>query len=214
MAPSRGFLSGAALDRLVLASGGVPRDFLTLCVAALQIARQRTNARTVGVQDVNHAAGAAAQTKLQELEDDAAAARGRSQDLVSALNIVREFLLTERQITFLSVDFLDKENRPKEYGLMQGLMDLRMLHLINSALSDAHHAGHRSEVYLLDLSQYSGARLKRNLRVLDFVKDNLVLKKTIGQDAPRIGDTPRKLVELLRLGPTFELSLLANIVNP
>jgi len=213
-APSRGFLSGAALDRLVLASGGVPRDFLTLCVAALQIARQRTNARTVGVQDVNHAAGAAAQTKLQELEDDAAAARGRSQDLVSALNIVREFLLTERQITFLSVDFLDKENRPKEYGLMQGLMDLRMLHLINSALSDAHHAGHRSEVYLLDLSQYSGARLKRNLRVLDFVKDDLVLKKTIGQDAPRVGDTPRKLVELLRLGPTFELSRLSNIVNP
>lgn len=213
-APSRNFLSGAALDRLVLASGGVPRDFLTLCVAALQIARQRTNARTVGVQDVNHAAGAAAQTKLQELEDDAAAARGRSQDLVSALNIVREFLLSQRQITFLSVDFLDKEKRPKEYGLMQGLMDLRMLHLINSGLSDAHHAGHRSEVYLLDLSQYSGARLKRNLRVLDFVKDNLVLKKTIGQDAPRVGDTPRKLVELLRRGPTFELSLLTNIVNP
>ncbi len=167
------------------------------------------------MQDVNHAAGAAAQTKLQELEDDAAAARGRSQDLVSALNVVREFLLSDRQITFLSVDFLDKENRPKGIWVLQGLMDLRMLpHLINSALSDAHHAGHRSEVYLLDLSQYSGARLKRNLRVLDFVKDNLVLKKTIGQDAPRVGDTPRKLVELLRLGPTFELSLLSNIVNP
>jgi hypothetical protein len=213
-APSRNFLSGSALDRLVLASGGVPRDFLTLCVSALQIARQRTNARTVGVQDVNHAAGAAAQTKLQELEDDAAAARGRSQDLVSALNIVRDFLLTQRQITFLSVDFLDKENRPREYGLMQGLMDLRMLHLINSGLSDAHHAGQRSEVYLLDLSQYSGARLKRNLRVLDFVKDHLILKETLTPDTPRIGDTPRKLVELLRRGPTFALSHLSEIVNP
>jgi hypothetical protein len=214
-APSRNFLSGAALDRLVLASGGVPRDFLTLCVAALQIARQRTNARTIGVQDVNHAAGAAAQTKLQELEDDAAAARGRSQDLVSALTVVRDFLLIQRQITFLSVDFLDKENKPTEYGLMQALMDLRMLHLINSGLSDAHHAGHRSEVYLLDLSQYSGARLKRNLRVLDFVRDHLVLKTTReGEDISRVGDTPRKLVELLRRGPAFELSLLSEIVNP
>ncbi len=212
--PSRNFLSGAALDRLVLASGGVPRDFLTLCVSALQIARQRTNARTVGVQDVNHAAGAAAQTKLQELEDDAAAARGRSQDLVSALTVVREFLLTQRQITFLAINFLDKENRPAEYGLMQALMDLRMLHLINSGLSDAHHAGQRSEVYMLDLSQYSGARLKRNLRVLDFVRDHLVLKTTRGgQDISRVGDTPRKLVELLRRGPAFELSHLANIVN-
>lgn len=214
-APARSFLSGAALDRLVLASGGVPRDFLTLCVAALQIARRRTNARTIGVQDVNHAAGAAAQTKLQELEDDAAAARGRSQDLVTALTIVRDFLLVQRQITFLSVDFLDKEGKPKEYGLLQALMDLRMLHLINSSLSDAHHAGKRSEVYLLDLSQYSGARLKRNLRVLDFVRDHLVLKTTSGgQEVTRPGDTPRRLVELLRRGPAFDLSLLSDIVNP
>jgi hypothetical protein len=211
--PSRNFLSGAALDRLVLASGGVPRDFLTLCGAALQIARQRTNARTVGVQDVNHAAGSAAHTKLQELEDDAAAARGRSQDLVLALNGVRDFLLNQRQITFLAVDFMDKESHPKEYALMQGLMDLRMLHLINSSLSDAHHAGQRSEVYLLDLSQYSGARLKQNLRVLDFVKDHLVLKRTRGDDVPRVGDTPRKLVELLRRGPMYSLALLSTIVG-
>jgi len=210
--PLRSFLSGAALDRLVLACGGVPRDFLLLSVAALQMARQRKNASTVGVQDVNHAAGAAAQTKLQELEDDAAAARGRSQDLVSALNAVKSFLLDQKQITFLSIDFLDKEKRPREYALMQGLMDLRMLHLINSSISDDHHAGRRSEVYLLDLSQYSGTRLKRNLKVLDFVKDHLVLKKTQGDDVPRVGDTPRKLVDLLRRGPIFHLSLLSNIL--
>jgi len=212
--PARNFLSRPALDRLVLACGGVPRDFLTLCVEALQIARQRTNARTVGAQDVNHAAGAAAQTKVQELEDDAAAARGRSQDLVSALNAVRVFLLDQKQITFLCVDFLDKERHPREYALMQGLMDLRMLHLINSGLSDAHQAGRRSEVYLLDLSQYSGARLKHNLSVLDFVKDHLVLKKTRVDAPPRIGDTPRKLVDLLRRGPMFELATLSGIVAP
>jgi hypothetical protein len=97
---------------------------------------------------------------------------------------------------------------------MQGLMDLRMLHLINSGLSDAHQAGRRSEVYLLDLSQYSGARLKHNLRVLDFVRDHLILRKTRSDDPPRIGDTPRKLVDLLRRGPIFELASLTNIVDP
>jgi AAA ATPase domain len=207
--PLRGFLSSAALDRLVLACGGVPRDFLLLCVGALQIARQRRNANTVGAQDVNHAAGAAAQIKLQELEDDAAAARGRSQELVSALNTVKTFLLDEKQITFLSIDLLDKERHPREYALMQGLMDLRMLHLINSSISDDHHAGRRSEVYLLDLSQYSGARLKRNLRVLDFVKDHLILKNTQGDDPSRVGDTPRKLVDILRRGPAFHLATLS-----
>ena len=165
--PARAFLSASAVDRLVLASGGVPRDFLTLCSSSLQTARRRSNARTVGVQDVNNAAGVAAQAKLQELEDDAAAARGRSEALVSALQTIREFLLNEQQITFLRVDFRDKESHPKEYGLMQALADLRMLHLINGSLSDAHHAGHRSEVYLLDLSQYSGSRLKQKLHVLD-----------------------------------------------
>jgi hypothetical protein len=88
-----------------------------------------------------------------------------------------------------------------------------MLHLINSGLSDAHHAGRRSEVYLLDLSQYSGARLKRNLRVLDFVRDHLVLKRTREPDVLRVGDSPRKLVDLLRRGPTFELSKLSSILN-
>lgn len=207
-APLRAFLGSAAIDRLVLASGGVPRDFLSLCASAMQIARLRPSARTVGVQDVNNAAGAAAKTKLQELEDDAAAAREGSQAFVEALNVVRDFLLNERQITFLRVDFLDKEQHPDEYALMQGLMDLRMLHLLNSSLSDPHHAGRRSEVYLLDLSQYSGTRLKQKLQVLDFVRDHLVLKRTRSHEQARIGDSPRRLVDLLRRGPMFDLESL------
>ena len=58
-----GVLSPAALDRLVLASGGVPRDFLTVTARSVQIARLRDNARQVGVQDVNEAAGEAGKQK-------------------------------------------------------------------------------------------------------------------------------------------------------
>jgi hypothetical protein len=208
--PVNGFLSSAAVDRLVLASGGVPRDFLSLCSSSLQTARQRANARTVGVQDVNNAAGRAAQTKLQELEDDAAAALGRSQQLVSILQLLREFLLNEEQITFLRIDFRDKETHSKEYELMQALADLRMLHLINASLSDAHHAGRKSEVYLLDLSQYSGSRLKQKLRVLDFERGHIVLKRTRSDEPAKVGDSPRRLVEILRRGPVLELSQLSN----
>lgn len=211
--PVRAFLSAAAVDRLVLASGGVPRDFLTLCSSSLQTARRRSNARTVGVQDVNNAAGIAAQTKLQELEDDAAAARGRSEALVSTLQILREFLLNEQQITFLKVDFRDKESHSREYGLMQALADLRMLHLISSSLSDAHHAGRRSEVYLLDLSQYSGSRLKQKLQVLDFERGHIVFKRTRSHERPRVADSPRKLVEILRRAPLLELAKLSPIIG-
>ena len=211
--PVGGFLGASALDRLVLASGGVPRDFLTLCAASLRTARARPNARVVGVQDVNNAAGVAAQTKLQELEDDAAATMGRSQALVNALNMIREFLLNEHQITYLRVDFRDKESRPNEYGLVQALADLRMLHLINPSLSDPHQAGRRSEVYLLDLSQYSGSRLRQRLRVLDFERGHMVLKRTSSVDPTKVGDTARRLVALLRRGPIFELGRLSDLLG-
>ncbi|WP_227243529.1 ATP-binding protein [Paraburkholderia caribensis] len=207
--PLGNVLSASALDRLVLASGGVPRDFLTLCASSIQTARQRPNAKTVGVQDVNNAAGVAGQTKLQELEDDAAATSGRSGELVAALNIVREFLLTDEEITYFRVDFRDKESRSLEYRVLQALADLRMLHLINPSLSDQHHAGQRAEVYLLDLSQYSGSRLKQGIHVLDFERGHMVLKRTRSSEPARTGDTVLKLVSLLRRAPTFELSRLA-----
>lgn len=206
--PLSSVLSTSALDRLVLASGGVPRDFLTLCASSIQTARQRPNAKTVGVQDVNNAAGIAGQTKLQELEDDAAATLGRSGELVASLNIVREFLLSTEEITFFRVDFRDKEARSAEYRVLQALADLRMLHLINPSLSDQHQAGQRAEVYLLDLSQYSGSRLKQGIHVLDFERGHMVLKRTRSSEQVRVGDTALKLVALLRRAPTFHLSSL------
>ncbi|WP_343592028.1 ATP-binding protein [Paracidovorax wautersii] len=206
--PLGNVLSTSAIDRLVLASGGVPRDFLTLCAASIQTARQRPNAKTVGVQDVNNAAGVAGATKLQELEDDAASVDGRSTELVTALNVVRAFLLEVEEITFFRVNFRDKETHSKEYRVLQALADLRMLHLINQSLSDQHHAGQRAEVYLLDLSQYSGTRLKQGIHVLDFERGHLVLKRTRSAEPARAGDTPLKLVSLLRRAPMFDLSRL------
>lgn len=206
--PLSSVFSSSALERLVLASGGVPRDFLTLCASSIQTARQRANVKTVGVQDVNNAAGISGQTKLQELEDDAAATSGRSAELVASLNTVREFLLSQEQITFFRVDFKDKEIHSAEYRVLQALADLRMLHLINNSLSDPHHAGQRYEVYLLDLSQYSGARLKQGLHVLDFERGHIVLKRTRSTESPRAGDTVLKLLALLRRAPIFSLKQL------
>ena len=65
-------LSPTALDRLVLASGAVPRDYLSLSANAIGQARTREKARRVGVQDVGQAAGEAAKVKIAELEEDAA----------------------------------------------------------------------------------------------------------------------------------------------
>jgi hypothetical protein len=203
-----GFLAAAGFDRLVLAAGGVPRDFFTLCAEALQSARQRTSATRAGVQDVNNASGRTAGSKLQELENDAGAAVGSSRELVSALDDIKRFLLDEQGITFFQIDLREKDRHTKEYALIQGLMDLRMLHMVNSSLSARDEAGRRSEVYMLDLSQYSGSRLKQNLWVLDFEGGHLLLRRTRTKQLPSRGDTARRLITILRRGPAYPLTRL------
>jgi hypothetical protein len=208
-APRRAFLGSEAIDRLVLASGGVPRDFFTLGAAAIQVARKRVNARTVGLQDINEAAGNAAKAKLEELEEDAAGVMGGSKNVLAALNKIREFLIDDNKTVFFRLEFRDKEINPDPYSLIERLTDLRMLHLINSSLSDPHHAGVRYEVYLLDLSEYSGSRLKRNLSMLDFKAGSLRLRRTGGSGSDVLGTTPLKMVSILRSGPIFDLMQLA-----
>jgi hypothetical protein len=208
------FLPQSTLDRLVLAAGGVPRDFLVLASQAIQVGRRRANARVVGIQDVNEAAGQLAQLKVQELEQDAAASIGSAQSRIDALVKLSNYLLEDKQTTYFRIDFKDREDHPREYGLLQSLMDLRMIHLIHGGVSDEHRAGQRSEVYMLDLSRYSSSRFKHKLRVLDFSKNHLVLKTTGTTEGPRIGDTPKKLLGILRRGVVFELGELTSFLGP
>lgn len=205
--------SSEALDRLVLASGAVPRDFIVLSAKAIREAQRREKSRLVGVQDVNNAAGEEAQVKTQELEDDASSSAPTTQGILRALNAVRTFCLDEKHFTFVRVDFHDKERRTNEYALLQNLMDLRLVHLINPSVSDRHEAGRRAEVFMLDLSQFSGQRLKKNLSVLDLIDGNLALKKTGTSSPMRIASTPPKLQALLRLGPILDLQRLGPDVS-
>jgi hypothetical protein len=85
--------------------------------------------------------------------------------------------------------------------------------LIHSSLSAAHQAGNRSEVYLLDLSEYSGSRLRQNIAVLDLDHGHIVWKRTRSGDDADVGDTPRRLVTILRRGAAFSLSVLSDLVT-
>lgn len=210
---AKNIFSEEALNRLFLASGAVPRDYLVLAASTIRTAKRRQNARLAGVQDVNRAAGEQSKVKIAELEDDAASSTdGGAQAIIRTLSRVREFCLDEKRYTFFKVDFRDKEMRQKEYSLIQSLLDVRIVHLIASSLSDKREAGRRAEVFMLDLSQFSGQRLKKRIHVLDFVDSHLVLKETSSKSPDKRGDSPTKLLELLRLGPTLELATVPLVV--
>ncbi len=201
--------STTALDRLVLASGSVPRDYLTLAGESILLAQGRANARLVGVQDVNRAAGAASQVKLQELEEDLNPNSEWAAQTRRAFDLVNHFCLDERRWTYFRVELKDKEKHPMEYDDLASLMDLRLIHLLNPALSDEKIAGRRHEVYLLDLSQYSGDRLRKRLHVLDFDGGHLIQKETGLSGSQTVGDTPKRLISILRRGPEMALSVLS-----
>lgn len=201
-------LSRTALDRLVLASGAVPRDYLTLSASAISQAQSRERARLVGVQDVGKSAGDAAKVKISELEDDAASIEDAPNRIIKGLQHIRSYCIDEKNCTFFRIGFRDKETNPDAYGIMRELMDSRLVHLVRASLSDIHEAGRRYEVYMLDLSQFSSERLKLRLKVLDFQKGYIVFRVTGTTTNPKIGNTSKLLSGILRRGPLFDLSCL------
>lgn len=206
-------LSPGARNRLVLASGGVPRDYLTLSARAIEKARERgETARKVGIQDVNNAAGEAAQVKIDELQDDMATDQAEATATIGALNRLRDFCLDDERFTYFLVNFRDKEMNQHEYGVLANLVDLRLAHLVQPSVSDAKKAGVRYEVFMLDLSQFSGQRLKRSIRVLDFEGGFMVQKETGRKGSTVVGDPARKLIGIFRQGPAFALAELRPFV--
>ncbi|MDT0266643.1 hypothetical protein RM844_10100 [Streptomyces sp. DSM 44915] len=152
----------AALGRLILGSGGVPRDYLNLFASSIVAARSRANAREVGQEDVADAAGKAANGKLRDLAQDVSGDSASS--LTSALEYLSSYVRGEGY-TYFRVDVAQRSHLA--YEVLARLVDLRFAHLIQATLSDQHRQGVKYEVYILDLSQYSGVRLKRGLHVLD-----------------------------------------------
>lgn len=209
---SRQVVSRGGLDRLVFASGGVPRDFLTLGAASVEKARSRSGS-AVGATDVNQAAGDAARSKISELQDDLASNIGFAAQTYQALTRVREFCLDQKSFTYFRVDFRDRDRNPDSYGVLTRLLEVRLVHLVDASVSDRDQAGERSECYSLDLSQYSGSRLKHGLRVLDLVDGRLVSKQTRVAGPVLRGDSSRQVLTILRGAPMLPLSLFSDLVT-
>ncbi len=188
-----------ALARLVLASGGVPRDYLNLLASSIVVARKARNlAREVGKEDVAQAAGQAARTKRNDLEQDVgdenAAGLLRNLDALSSQVQARGFTY-----------FLVRVDVPVggAYSHLERLVDLRFCHLVLQSLSDQHRPGVRYEAYMLDLSEFADFRLKRGLNVLDLQEGRWTWKLTgtKGSVEPLAGT---KFRDRLRRGPVVD----------
>jgi hypothetical protein len=160
-------LNEGAIDRLVLASGGVARDFLAIFRRAVDVARERGEGHRgpkIGSEDVNVAAGEHETSKREELKRDT---------LDDQKEIEKQF---ERVVDFCvelakaNLFLLDKNASGKEVELIHELVDLRLIHFVRSRITVSKRPGRIFEGYMLDVSQYTGSRKRHNFELVNFWK--------------------------------------------
>jgi hypothetical protein len=118
----------------------------------------------VDAEDVNAAAGEYDSTKRQEFKTDT---------LDDHVTLDTEFqklgrFCLERNNT--NCFLLDKEQQGPEVALIHELVDLKLIHLVRSRVTVSGRPGKIYEGYMLDLSQYAGARKRRKLQMIEFWK--------------------------------------------
>lgn len=147
--------TAGALDRLVLAGGGVPRDYISLVSESIAVAKGRGVSAKAGTErviaeDVNEAAGRTVETKFNDLAEDAGAEASELRELVVALtNHCRETRSACFLVDFRESDLVTRLNR---------LQTMRFVHAIddNETLPDPQSS--RYNVYVLDVSQLAAQR--------------------------------------------------------
>jgi hypothetical protein len=159
-------LAHGGTERLVLASGGVARDFLTIFRRAIDVARERGKTyrgERINAEDVNMAAGEHDTSKRDELKRDTI---GERDSLEYALGAIQDFCLLNKVNCFL----VEREGLSKGQALLGELVDLRFVHVVESRTSVRDQRGKLYTGYMLDISQYTGERRRRELQMIEFWK--------------------------------------------
>ena len=162
-------LADGARDRLVLASGGVARDFLTIFARSLSVARDRiqignlTRGGKVGAEDVNIAAGLQGQFKEEDFTRDSGDDQER---LFSDFERVLNFCVDVNANCFL----VEKDVARTAAPWVDELVDLKLLHRVRSRVTmrDSNRKGRLYDAFMLDLSRYTGERARRNFEMVKF----------------------------------------------
>ena len=177
-APERDdLISETGLERLAIASGGVPRDFLGLFRRAVDEARNRLNTnpnhprgQKIGAEDVNAGAGKYGESKREELNRDV------SEDqeiLASTLEKIASFCLDEGNANiFLVEQDIDSEDHQR----INELIDLRLIHHVKSRVTVRDRPKKSYRALLLDVSQYTGERKRRGIKMIEFWKEGQELR--------------------------------------
>jgi hypothetical protein len=159
-------LAAGGTERLVLASGGVARDFLTIFRRTIDVARERGETHRgerINAEDVNVAAGEHDPAKRDELKRDTLEERAL---LERALLAIQDFCINNKANCFL----VQRDTESKGHDILGELVDLRFVHVVASRTTVRDIPGKLFTAYMLDISQYTGERRRREMEMISFWK--------------------------------------------
>lgn len=162
-------ITDGAFDRLVLASGGVARDFLSIFRKSIDIALERSGGargNRVSAEDVNVASGEYDASKREEFQRDTSDDR-ESSTLEEVFSQLKQFCLEKNNTNCF---LLAKDQQGDVGNKIRELVDLKLVHLVRSRVTISGRPGKIFEAFMIDISQYAGARKRRNLRLIEFWK--------------------------------------------
>jgi hypothetical protein len=144
---------GTGFQRLVMAGGGVPRDFLSLFLEVLQTAQESGDTK-IGKDDVRLLSKQNFERRIQELKQDS---EGAEQDqLLRGMYVIRKFCLDKKTNGFcVSEQLLQQEDRTRE--LIYRLLDYRIIHSVSSALTHKSQPG-TFQAFVIDIGCYAHMR--------------------------------------------------------
>jgi len=159
-------MNPTAIDRLIVASGGVTRDFIGIFSGAISQAKNRRSGDyrgpKVGAEDVNLASGDYDPMKREEFKLDTDSDR---EVLELAFQKLVTFCTEKSKCNIFLVS--QKLKGPVRDSVDQ-LIDLRLIHPVKSRVTlKAGAKGELFEAYMLDLSQYTAARKVQKFQMLD-----------------------------------------------
>ena len=151
----KSLFTDGALDRLVLAAGGVPRDYIGLVSESISSAKNRgpsgkSGSERIIAEDINSAAGKTVDTKYSDMREDAG---GYSDDLHGLVIALTDHCRNTKSSCFLidssNTELVDMTNR---------LQNMRFVHLVATNETVPNQASDRYNVYVLDVSLLAAQR--------------------------------------------------------
>jgi hypothetical protein len=145
--------AGDGFLQLCLASGGVPRDFLSLFVSLANAAVN--SGSSIGKVQVNEAALGNLGTKLESMRRDSG---DEDAILDGCLKRIKRHVYDNKRTNAFLIAKDDLESDRQGRQAIRELVDLRLIHLVDQNTSRAPSDGRRYEAYILDISLYDNPR--------------------------------------------------------